>query len=168
MTSNPEERGKSGSSGLADLAMAVGKTLVAATCCMFLAGCATLINGTHQKLPVTSHPSGATVRCGEDVYETPCVLELARNKDYALTISKDGYYAEPVPLTRVPTGVTHANWWIGGLIGFTVDAITQADKKFVPESVDAILARVEGEESPLEDQDEIVAADGLALTGNVD
>ena len=71
-----------------------------------VSGCCSVIHGTTQKLPVESVPSGARVyQNGEYVGDTPMMLRLKRNQDYAIRLEKDGY---EVQQTLLESGMS--NW----------------------------------------------------------
>ena len=108
-----------------------------------LSGCASIINGTTQKVPVTAEPSNATVVAvgGELVVNgtAPCTLVLKRKHPQVLTISAPGYKTQTVQLQSVLSGAVAGNILAGGLIGWGVDAASGADSKLVPESVNVVL-----------------------------
>lgn len=71
-------------------------------------GCATILTGTTGTVTINSSPSNADVRIGgERKGKTPLVLELPKNKNYRLEISKDGF--EPADAV-----ITHSTnyWWL--------------------------------------------------------
>jgi len=46
------------------------------------ASCASLINGSHQTIPIDVQPSGATIQVGGSQYISPVDASLARDRDY--------------------------------------------------------------------------------------
>ncbi len=55
-----------------------------------------------QKIPVSTIPDGARVRAdGAEVCTTPCQVELTRNADHILTLTRDGYRQQDVIVRRV-------------------------------------------------------------------
>lgn len=107
---------------------------------MLGSGCATIIHGTTQEIPVTSEPPGATVATTGDVKTTtPGKLELKRKTGHVLTFTKEGYKPETTKLESVLSGAVAGNIIAGGLIGWGVDAATGGDSRLVPESVHVIL-----------------------------
>lgn len=105
-----------------------------------MSGCATIIHGTTQEIPVTSEPPGAAVTTTGDVKATtPGKLELKRKTGHVLTFSKEGYKPETVKLESVLSGAVAGNIIAGGLIGWGVDAATGGDSRLVPESVHVLL-----------------------------
>ncbi len=111
------------------------------------AGCGTMANGGHQKVPVLSDPAGATVisDCGrgpQEVGTTPVVVKVSRKADRCIiTLQKDGYGAESVVLTR------HISGWLWGNLflpyitvpGVLVDLYDGGAYRRAPASVDVKL-----------------------------
>ncbi|MCM0754075.1 PEGA domain-containing protein [Desulfovibrio aminophilus] len=55
-----------------------------------------------QKIPVSTIPDGARVRAdGAEVCTSPCQVELTRNADHILTLTRDGYRQQDVIVRRV-------------------------------------------------------------------
>lgn len=100
-------------------------------------GCATIINGTTQKIPVSSDPSGAncTVVGDSTKYTTPCEVELARKSDHILKLEKEGYDSVTVEIKHVLSGAVAGNILLGGLIGWGVDAANGSQNRLIPETV---------------------------------
>lgn len=99
-------------------------------------GCASIINGTTQKVPVNTTPKGAVASLHDGINcKTPCSLELKRNTDYIMTIQKEGYEDTSITFQRVMSGVIAGNLLLGGIIGAGVDAASGAMYRFTPESV---------------------------------
>jgi hypothetical protein len=70
-------------------------------------GCGTLLQPGPDHVKVTSDPSGATVkRAGRIEGVTPLTVELTRtaSMDAKLTLSKDGYTSQEVPMRYVVNG----------------------------------------------------------------
>lgn len=101
-----------------------------------LPGCATIINGTTQKIDVSTDPPGATIATADgNTYTSPTKISLPRNTDHILTVSLAGYQTEQVHLTKTLSGVVAGNIIAGGLIGWGVDAVSGAQYKLVPSAV---------------------------------
>lgn len=129
-------------------------------------GCATIINGTTQKIPVSSDPSGAncTVVGDNTKYTTPCQVELARKTDHVLKLEKEGYDPATVEIKHVLSGAVAGNILLGGLIGWGVDAATGSQNRLIPETVHISLKA--SSSSPAGDPlavrtDEVVRAESL-------
>ena len=105
-------------------------------CSPALTGCATVLHGTTQKIPVNTNPNGALVLVDNaHEFTTPCTIPLERNRDHRVRIEMSGYETMEFQITRQPTGKAVNNIWIGGLIGLGVDAVTGADNMLVPDSI---------------------------------
>lgn len=98
--------------------------------------CATVINGTTQRVPVSSDPVGAYVFVdGNPVGCTPTQIELKRKYDHLITLSKEGYEDETIRVEPVLSAAVAGNIIAGGFIGWGVDAINGAQYRLIPETV---------------------------------
>ena len=67
----------------------------------FCQNCATIFNGTTQKIPVTSTPSGVRVLVdGELRGHAPLVLKLKKRKEHTVRLEKPGYVPVEMRLMR--------------------------------------------------------------------
>ncbi len=103
--------------------------------CVLLPGCASIVHGTRQKIAVTTNPPGASISDGETTIQSPGTMNLKRNQDYVLTITKPGYETETVKITHVISGAVAGNLLAGGLIGWGVDAASGAQWRLEPETI---------------------------------
>ncbi len=119
-----------------------------------LSGCATIVGHPTQAVPVTSTPSEAAItvvdEAGAEVFKgtTPTTVTLAKStghywgkKSYTVTISKDGFKSQSVPITASANGWYLAgNLVFGGAIGyFAVDPFNGNMYTLSPEAVTAAL-----------------------------
>ncbi len=103
-------------------------------------GCATIIHGTTQKIPLSSTPSNAHVTVdGSGSFYTPTTVELTRKMDHILVFTKEDFEDEQVVITHVISGAVMGNILAGGLIGWGVDAVSGAQYRLVPEIVSVSL-----------------------------
>jgi hypothetical protein len=86
------------------------------------ASCATLINGTHQTVPVNVQPSGASIQVGGSQYVSPVDASLARDRDYQVIAIKPGYETQTTELHSSFSG-----WTFLDLIFITPWAVDLAD-----------------------------------------
>ena len=101
---------------------------IAVPCC----GCASVTRGTTENISISTTPAGATADVsGLDiptVCVTPCVVQAKRSADIIVTINKEGYEPQVVPLTKEIPGTGAAgfagNLLLGGVVGMGVDAVT--------------------------------------------
>ena len=69
-------------------------------------GCATIISGPNQKVPVFTEPPGATVTVGSQQIVSPGVLKLPRGaRETEVTIALDGYQTRTIVLARKTNGL---------------------------------------------------------------
>jgi hypothetical protein len=115
-----------------------------------MAGCGTIVEGTHQDIAVATTPDGAhcdATRKGEAVgtiNSTPGKLSVRKTKDdILLACNKEGYQASSQYLHSGMAAGTFGNIIAGGVIGWGVDSATGADNKY-PESVTVQLVPVSG------------------------
>jgi hypothetical protein len=106
-------------------------------------GCASVTRGTTENISISSTPAGATADIsGLDVPTaciTPCAVLAKRNADITVSISKEGYQPQVIPLTKEVPGAGAAgfagNILAGGLVGMGVDAATGAALDHKPNPV---------------------------------
>jgi len=126
------------------------RQLVIAAVCAALGGCASVTRGTTENISIASTPSGAQADIvGLEIPTqciTPCVVQAKRNADITVTISKEGYDPQIIPLTKEITGSGGAgfagNLLLGGVIGMGVDAATGAAQDHRPNPVIVTLQPV--------------------------
>ena len=119
-----------------------------------LSGCATIVGHPTQDIPVASSPSDASIRivdeAGVEVFKgsTPTTVTLPKStghywgkKSYTVTIAKDGFKSQSVPITASPNGwYLGGNLLFGGVIGyFAVDPFNGNMYTLSPEAVNATL-----------------------------
>ncbi|WP_442895632.1 PEGA domain-containing protein [Bradyrhizobium sp. AZCC 1719] len=106
-------------------------------------GCASVTRGTTENISISSTPSGATAEVsGLDVPTacvTPCVVVAKRSADITVTVNKEGFEPQVIPLTKEIPGTGAAgfagNILLGGLVGMGVDAATGAALDHKPNPV---------------------------------
>jgi hypothetical protein len=119
------------------------RLLLAAAIAMPCLGCASVTRGTTENISIATTPAGATAEVsGLDTpiaCLTPCVVQAKRSADITVTINKDGYEPQMIPLTKEIPGTGAAgfagNILAGGLIGMGVDAATGAAQDHKPNPV---------------------------------
>ena len=112
---------------------------VVAALCLTLAGCASIITGSHKKVTFKSTPEGATVtivdKKGKTVAEgiTPFTTKLRKGgpyfagRRYTVQFAKEGYFDSKVELKSTMNGWYLGNLVFGGLLGLIiVDPLTGA------------------------------------------
>src|SRR3982074_3819722 len=99
------------------------RLLLAAALALPCFGCASVTRGTTENISISSTPRGATGELsGLDnptACVTPCVVVAKRNADITVTINKEGYEPQVIPLTKEVPGTGAAgvagNLLAGGL-----------------------------------------------------
>src|SRR4030081_1382865 len=113
-------------------------------------GCASVTRGTTENISISTTPAGATADISgleiPTACVTPCVVQAKRNADITVTINKEGYEPQIIPLTKEVPGSGAAgfagNILAGGLIGMGVDAATGAALDHKPNPVIVTLKPV--------------------------
>jgi len=120
---------------------------------LILGGCATIINGTTQKIPVNTTPHGATAKNQDGVScITPCGLELKRKQDHIITILKEGFVTQSVTCKHAlsKTVVVYILLPLG-LISAAVDGANGSIYRLTPDSINLELKPVRAKlELPVE------------------
>lgn len=112
-----------------------------------LVGCATIIHGGRQNVPINSTPSGATVKVNQITVTTPGVVNLSRSDPACvLRFEKEGYEPVDVTLYRSMDGWIWGNVLIGGIIGIAIDFSTGAAYQLTPNVVNVTLKELGYEE----------------------
>ncbi|MGB2868959.1 MAG: PEGA domain-containing protein [Bacteroidota bacterium] len=84
-------------------------------------GCATLINGTSEKVEIASLPPGATVWVdGTEEGVTPLTVSLKRKDDHSIRMTYDGH--EPVEF-QMKSRANWKGWVLGDLLIIWLDGI---------------------------------------------
>jgi uncharacterized protein YceK len=103
-------------------------------------GCATVLKGTTQRVPIASEPAGASVIIdGQPAGTTPTKADLDRKHSHLISLELAGYEVENVPVINSVGGAVAGNILVGGLIGWGVDATTGAQYNLHPETVSVRL-----------------------------
>jgi len=103
---------------------------------MWGSGCATVMTGKYQHIPVTSEPPGIKVRSGTGVsITTPGSFNLIRNQDHTLVAEYPPAEPQQVELKHKLQGWFWGNILLGGIVGGIVDAVSGASDELQPKSV---------------------------------
>ncbi len=110
-----------------------------------VSGCATVTRGTTDVLEIQTDPAGAQVETtnGYSCASTPCALEMDRDSELVVNITKDGCKPVAMNVTHETADAGAAgvagNILAGGIIGLAVDAGSGASQDLVPNPVVAKL-----------------------------
>ncbi len=109
------------------------RAAIAVMSSLYLAGCATVINGTSQDYQIASEPSGAQAILTNGLEcTTPCEFSLKRRHDLRVDFMLDGYKHDYVLVQSRTGGAVAGNILLGGLIGGVVDGSNGASNHLHP------------------------------------
>lgn len=99
-------------------------------------GCASIITGKFQKVPVTSDPPGVKVQAdtGESIM-TPGNLNLSRNEQHTLVAEYPGAEPQQKTLKNDLQGWFWGNIILGGVIGGVIDLASGACDELQPKEI---------------------------------
>ncbi len=102
-----------------------------------LAGCATVVHGTVERVQVDSTPGGADVAIDDSEQEvtTPAWVWLARRRAHKLVFHKPGFQDATKHLTSTPSGWVLGNVIAGGVVGVAIDESDGAARKLSSDKV---------------------------------
>jgi PEGA domain len=100
---------------------------------LLLNGCATLIHGSHQTIPITSDPPGAQLNIGGSQYITPADVSLARDQEYQAVVTKPGYETQTMEIHSSFSAATLVDLIF--IIPWAVDLADGAAYSLEPETV---------------------------------
>lgn len=131
----------------------MGRKLWALACALgwsvLLSGCATIVNGTTQKIGVGSTPTGADVMIDNQQHIiTPATIPLARDQSHSFVFKKEGYQDDSFVITSSTSGWIWGNVLLGGLVGGVVDFASGGARKLSQDSVHVTLAPLPEVQAP--------------------
>lgn len=122
-------------------------SFVTMVCFLFATtGCATIVSGRTQKIPVITSPSGAVVTVGGQKQLSPATFILDKHQEYVIKIEKEGYEPKEIVLRKTLSGWVFGNillGLVGGVIGVVIDVGSGSAMKFVPSPVEAELIKAQ-------------------------
>ena len=99
-------------------------------------GCASIVAGKMQEIPVTSDPEGAMVRADDGTMaKTPGTLILKRNKSYTVVADHNCCGSQEILLNNKVSNWFWANAIFGGGIGMIIDASSGASDELFPKKI---------------------------------
>jgi hypothetical protein len=104
---------------------------------LLVSGCATLIHGSHQTIPMTSDPPGAQLSIGGSQYITPADVSLARDQEYQAVVTKPGYETQTMEIHSSFSAATLVDLIF--IIPWAVDLADGAAYSLEPESLELRL-----------------------------
>lgn len=125
------------------------RTLAALAAMMMLAGCATAIRGTTEKVVIQAAPEDAAIRTslGHSCPKSPCEVEVSRKTDFKAFAEREGYQPGEIQIaTKMGGGGGAAmagNILVGGIIGVGVDAASGATLDHYPNPAVIVLKPID-------------------------
>ena len=97
--------------------------LLVVLCAFSFLSCGALFKGTTQTIGVKSFQEGSTIEVDGQTYVSPALIELPRNQNYVVTISKEGYETQQVRINKtVSSGIVILDV-LGGVFPVVIDAV---------------------------------------------
>jgi hypothetical protein len=123
--------------------------VLAASGCLMLQGCASVVRGVNEDVTIQVTPAHAEIRTSAGHACTgPCVVNVPRKKEFTVTASAPGYQTEVIDVDTRVSGKGAAgmagNVIVGGVIGVGVDAVSGATLDHYPNPVIFHLERGSG------------------------
>lgn len=122
--------------------------LILLVCVAEMAGCATIMHGTTQRVRIESTPAGARAAVGSQTVTTPAEITLARGGIYIVNFDKAGYVPTYAHIVETTSGFVWGNIALGGFIGAGIDYANGAAYDLEPATVSATLAPNPTAEAP--------------------
>ena len=97
--------------------------LATLACVFSFSGCGALFKGSTQTIGVRSAQYGITIEVAGQTYESPTSIELQRDRDYVVSISKEGYETQQIRIHKKVSGGIVILDILGGLIPLLVDGL---------------------------------------------
>ena len=100
---------------------------------MFASGCATVLDGSSQVVSFDSSPNGARIFVNDvEVGTTPLSMQIRRSRNTIILAKKDGYEDQQLALRTTTNGNFWRNLMTGGVVGSTVDYLSDAMIEYSP------------------------------------
>lgn len=96
--------------------------LLVVLCAFSFTSCGALFKGSTQTVSIKSFQQGASIEVDGQTYTTPATIELPRNQNYVVTISKEGYETQQVKINKTVSGGIVILDILGGILPVIIDA----------------------------------------------
>lgn len=101
-----------------------------------LTSCATIMNGTTQKVGISTNPGAANVYLDQRFVGTsPLNVNMSRGSNHWVHIDLEGYESYDIEFRREVSGWVFGNIVFGGVIGLAVDAVSGGIYKLTPDQL---------------------------------
>ena len=102
-------------------------------------GCGALFYGSTQTISVKSVQRGSNIEVDGQTFVSPASIELRRNGEYVVTISKEGFETQQVRILRNVSGGIVILDVLGGIIPLLIDGLMGTWYKLSPQEIDVNL-----------------------------
>jgi hypothetical protein len=104
-------------------------------------GCATIVQGPHQSVEISSDPPGARALVLPANIEliTPGEVNLERKLAHTVLFELDGYRPATGYLDRTSSHTTLGNVILGGFVGMAIDRSSGAIYRLIPDPLHVVL-----------------------------
>ena len=111
------------------------RLLLAAAIVLPCLGCASVTRGTTENISISTAPAGATADISgleiPTACVTPCVVVAKRSADITVTINKEGYEPQIIPLTKeIPGSGAAGQGVVHGVQGPVLEVSFQPQRRF--------------------------------------
>ena len=134
---------------------------VSLMCAFSLTSCGALFKGSTQSVAVKSFPQGSTIEVDGQTFVSPALIELPRNKNYVVTISKEGYETQQVRINKTVSGGIVILDILGGVLPVVIDAVMGTWYNLSPKEINVNL--VSKQSGALDIPVKMVIADDTSL-----
>ena len=101
--------------------------------------CGALFKGSTQSVGIKSFQQGSTIEVDGQTYVSPALIELPRNQNYVVTISKEGYETQQLRINKKISGGIVILDILGGILPLIVDAVTGTWYNLSPKEINVNL-----------------------------
>ncbi len=117
--------------------------ITCASAALLLQSCGSIVNGSSQKVAITSSPSDAQIYINDKpMGRTPACVKLKRKDNHFVRLELPGYEPYECMLKRELSGWAFGNVVFGGLVGIAVDAMTGGMYKLSDDTVHGRIGQV--------------------------
>ena len=134
---------------------------VSLLCAFSLTSCGALFKGSTQTVSVKSFPQGSTIEVDGQTAVSPALIELPRNKNYVVTISKEGYETQQVRINKTVSGGIVILDVLAGVVPLAIDAVMGTWYNLTPKEINVNL--VSKQSGALDIPVKMVIADDTSL-----
>lgn len=125
--------------------------------------CGALFVGTTQTVHINSSPVNSKIELDGGIYRSPASVVLARNKNYTVTISKEGYETRSVKINRTVSGGIVILDVLAGVFPVIIDMVMGTWYKLSPNTINVNLVSTQSGKRNVPVNISIVDKDGISI-----